>query len=283
MIIDGKLIASSIYQHIRQTWPSVKLGMGVIIATDDPNVGNWLANKRKQAQALGVEWSEFSSIDKEEIVAQVKFWNEDANIHGILIQQPFVPDLLKYKAEILNTINPSKDIDGLTAYTLGNIGFRQHQVLPATVAAIKHALNFAINDESLQLDRLINLAGHHALVINHSQLIGRPLANVLLNFDATVTVAHAATQNLAELMQQADIIVTATGQAGIFDHTMVKEGAIVIDVSVIKTEQGWQGDWLQDENLLNKVQAITPVPGGIGPVTIACLMYNLFNLASQQE
>jgi methylenetetrahydrofolate dehydrogenase (NADP+)/methenyltetrahydrofolate cyclohydrolase len=273
--IDGKQIAEKIYSEISSKLKTFEKPpkLSVILASKDPASKMYIKMKSEKAKSLGIEVEIFEMPDasKDEVIARIE--EENINSAGILVQLPLSDSLKPNTEEILNTIDPAKDVDGLTSTNLGLIAKEVNNgILPATVAAIMECIGFTTNES---LDRYLD--GKNIAIINDSNLIGKPLASLLSKYNTTVNVLNKYTNDIKQYSIQADIIVTATGQGHIFDHTYVKKGCTIIDVTSIKKNDKVIGDFIVSEELKEKADWITPVPGGVGPLTIACLLRNLVN------
>jgi methylenetetrahydrofolate dehydrogenase (NADP+)/methenyltetrahydrofolate cyclohydrolase len=264
-IIDGKQIANEILSSL-QVPTSTRLN--IVLAGNDPASEIYAALKKKKAQELGIEClliKKDEGVTKEELMDTLKSLEG-----GTILQLPLYPHLEESRFEILDAINPEFDVDGLTSTSRGGLGTSKQRFVPATAAAVLECIRFTTEEPLHHY-----LRGQHVVIINHSHLIGRPLAQLLLTHNATVTVCHKFTENLAEVTKQADILVTAAGTPALVTSDMVKEGSTLIDVTSMKVDGKVVGDVKVDEDLQNKIAWLSPVPGGVGPVTIACLLRNL--------
>lgn len=282
-IIDGKQLSENIYIWIKQQLQHVEKTpkLAIIQATKDEASLTYIKMKTKKAEELGIkyeiiEFDELTSAD--DIIYKIHDLNTDSEVDGIMVQLPLYEHLEKDRDLILNTIASNKDVDGLTYPSLGKTFFYQNDnILPATVDAIIECLRFSTDNN------LFELKGKDILILNNTNLIGKPLSVLLQKFNATVTSANEFTGNLSNLTQNADVIISATGKTNLIDHTMIKEGVVLIDVtskSETSIDSGRKivGDIVRSEVLDAKAGYITPVPGGVGPLTIACLLRNLINL-----
>jgi methylenetetrahydrofolate dehydrogenase (NADP+)/methenyltetrahydrofolate cyclohydrolase len=283
-LIDGNKIAAEIYAQLKVQTATNPKRLAILLATDNPAARTYVGLKQKQAQELGltVDIVEFpATATADEIFNRMNVLAADTNINGIMVQLPLYPNLQSQSPYIVNLIPPEKDVDGLTAFSQGSVSQNLRPFYyPATVVAIMECLRAVIvptanlmNTDFRTLEPL--LRGRQAVVVNHSNLVGKPLAAALTNLNATVTIVHEFTANLGQLTQTADILISATGKPGLITAEMVKQGSIVIDVTSVRTEQGIQGDVALTPELQAKVAYLTPVPGGVGPLTVACLMRNL--------
>lgn len=225
----------------------------------------YIENKKKMANYIGYTFDHIK-IDKtttEELIDIINNLNNDESIDGILVQMP-LPDNID-TTKVLNTINPKKDIDGLTDYNSGRLMHNEECLLPCTPAGIMKLLDHYN----------IDVTGIHTVILGRSNLVGKPLANLLINRRATVTVCNAKTENLKKYTLDADILIVATGHKHLVTKDMVKDGAIVIDVGITKEDGKLYGD-VDFDNVIDKVKYITPVPGGVGQMTMAMLAYNIY-------
>lgn len=283
-LIPGKEISQQICAElasiVQQASSVPKLH--VILASDDPASRTYVQMKTKQAESLGIVVDVHQFSDKAapiELIDEIKAINSSEPQSGILVQLPLYPTLTKSRAEILNAIHPDQDVDGLTAANADKLGQHakemwsalstDHKIesgfIPATVIAIMECIVYTGTA----------LPGAEVCIVNASDLIGKPLAKLLTALGAAVTVCDEFTVDLASHTQQADILVTATGNPGLIDSGMVKQGAIIVDVTSLRTADGIKGDVVNSPELEEKVSWLTPVPGGVGPLTIACLLRNL--------
>ena len=276
-IINGKEIAENILNNIKKEVESydVKPTLAVIIVGNDPASKVYVKNKIKKSEFLG-----FNSIlkelpentTKEELLDVIKNLNEDKNVNGILLQLP-LPKGLNEK-DFLDEISPIKDVDGFTTYNSGKL-FKGEK--PYAVACTPKGIIKLLETKN------INLEGKLAVVIGRSNIVGKPIAALLLQKNATVIQAHSKTKNLPEILKLADIIISATGKEEFIKGDMVKKGAIIIDVGITRNKNGKLTGDVDFESVYNKVSYITPVPGGVGPMTIATLMENTLELYKLQK
>lgn len=276
-IINGKEIAENILNNIKKEVENfdVKPTLAVIIVGCDPASKVYVKNKIKKSEFLG-----FNSIlkelpediQKEELLDVIKNLNNDKNVNGILLQLP-LPNGLDEK-DFLDEISPIKDVDGFTTYNSGKL-FKGEK--PYSIACTPKGIIKLLETKN------INLEGKVAVVVGRSNIVGKPVANLLLQKNATVIQAHSKTKNLPEILKLADIIISATGKEEFIKGDMVKEGAIIIDVGIIRNKNGKLTGDVDFESVYNKVSYITPVPGGVGPMTIATLMENTLELYKLQK
>ncbi len=276
-IINGKEIAENILNNIKKEVENfdVKPTLAVIIVGNDPASKVYVKNKIKKSEFLG-----FNSIlkelpediQKEELLDVIKNLNNDKNVNGILLQLP-LPNGLDEK-DFLDEISPIKDVDGFTTYNSGKL-FKGEK--PYSIACTPKGIIKLLETKN------INLEGKVAVVVGRSNIVGKPVANLLLQKNATVIQAHSKTKNLPEILKLADIIISATGKEEFIKGDMVKEGAIIIDVGITRNKNGKLTGDVDFESVYNKVSYITPVPGGVGPMTIATLMENTLELYKLQK
>ena len=232
----------------------------------------------KKAVELGIQTQLFAfedTVKPDEILNKIAILNKDDSVNGILVQLPLYQRLSPFKYRILNSVNPIKDADGLSAINFGL--FSQdimNGILPATVDACLEVIKESFNG---------NFEETNVVIINNSNLIGKPLATILSTLNCTVTIANKFTKQLEQTISNSDIIISATGQGELFDYSIVKENALVIDVTSINKNNKVVGDFKKADESIQKNISYTPVPGGIGPLTIACLFRNLINLAKLQN
>ena len=277
MNIDGKLLAKNLRDHLAVEVAELKASHGVqpsltvIIVGDDPASHVYVKNKIKQTQEIGMISNEIvlpTDTTEEHLLNELEKLNSDNNVHGILVQLP-LPKHLNENA-VISAINPEKDVDGFHAVNSGKLfNGEEGGLVPCTPQGC-----ILLAKEHLGAD----LSGLHAVVIGRSNIVGKPVAMLLLQENCTITIAHSKTKNLAEVCKQADILVAAVGIANFVKADWVKVGATIIDVGInrIISEKGVTklvGDVDYDE-VVSKCAAITPVPGGVGPMTIACLLSN---------
>ncbi len=284
-IIDGKAIASSLREDIANDVKLLKekgtqVGLAVILVGGDPASQVYVGNKVKACEKAGIKSFEHKMDDnatEEEIRHVIKDLNSNQDVHGILLQLPLPKHLANVQEDLVQTISPEKDVDGLTTLNAGKLFLGLDDgLVPCTPQG------------SLKLIQSIdsNLSGKHAVVIGRSNLFGKPMAQLLLQQNCTVTTAHSRTQDLASVCKQADILVAAVGRPKMVQADWVKEGAIVIDVGINRlppAQEGGKSKLVGDvdfDTVKNVASAITPVPGGVGPMTIACLLANTVKAAS---
>lgn len=275
-IIDGKAISAQIRQEIRQETEDFankygfRPGLAVIIVGEDPASQVYVRNKKRACDEVGFYSESYelpATTTQDELNALVDRLNADTKIHGILCQLP-LPKHLDENAVILR-IDPKKDVDAFHPYNVGKIMIGDYSFLPCTPAGV-----MALLERSG-----IDITGKECVVVGRSNIVGKPQAMLLLHANGTVTVCHSRTKNLAEVCRRADILVAAIGKADFFTADMVKEGAVVIDVGMNRRADGKLTGDVDFESVAPKASFITPVPGGVGPMTITMLMKNTLTAA----
>ncbi len=268
--IDGKAVAASVREDVRKEAERIcertgeKIGLAVVLVGDDPASQVYVRLKDKACKEVGMESFQHilpENTSMEELLKLVSKLNDDPKVNGILVQSP-LPGHLDENA-VLDRIDPNKDVDGFHPVNVGLLSQRLAKLMPCTPAGCIELL-----------DRYkIPIEGAHAVVLGRSNIVGKPIAMMLLHRNATVTVCHSRTKNLAEVTSQADILVAAIGKPLFVTRDMVKEGAAIIDVGISRVDNKLLGD-VDYDNVCDKAGWITPVPGGVGPMTIAMLLYN---------
>ncbi|MCL9660313.1 bifunctional methylenetetrahydrofolate dehydrogenase/methenyltetrahydrofolate cyclohydrolase FolD [Paenibacillus hunanensis] len=269
-IISGTQISQEIRQDIKQEVEAMKAqgfqpGLAVVLVGDDPASHVYVRNKEKACHDLGY-YSEVHRLSadtsQEELLALVDKLNKQDNIHGILVQLP-LPKQIEEKA-VIDAISPQKDVDGFHPINVGNLMIGDESLLPCTPAGVIEMIKRTG----------IEMSGKHAVVIGRSNIVGKPVSMLLQRENATVTMCHSRTANMKELTQQADILVVAIGRANFVDASFIKPGAVVIDVGMNRLDNGKLAGDVDFENAKEVSGPITPVPGGVGPMTITMLMKN---------
>lgn len=277
-LIDGKAISASVKQRVAKEVAEVKekgisVCLAVIIVGDDPASKVYVANKKKACEALGIISREYAlpeDTSEEQLLGLIDELNNDRKVNGILCQLPLPRQFNEQR--IINAISPLKDVDAFHPQNVGHIMIGDYSFLPCTPAGIMEMLK----------SEGIEVSGKHCVVIGRSNIVGKPMAMLLLQANGTVTVCHSKTRGLKEICREADILVSAVGKAGFVTADMVKSGAVVIDVGMNRENGKLCGD--VDFAAVEPIAAaITPVPGGVGPMTIAMLMCNTLTAAKQQN
>jgi len=278
-IIDGKAISAALRGEIAAEVTELKKqgitpGLAVILVGEDPASQTYVRNKQKACEEVGFHGEQINlpaTTTQEELLAVVEQLNARSDIHGILCQLPLPKGL--DDSLVIAAIDPKKDVDAFHAENVGHMMIGDQQFLPCTPAGVMELIHRSE----------IAVEGKHCVVIGRSNIVGKPMAMLLLQENGTVTICHTRTKNLAEICRQADILVAAVGRAKFVTADMVKPGATVIDVGINRDENGklcGDVDFAAVEPIAG---AITPVPGGVGPMTIALLMKNTLTAAKQQN
>jgi len=278
-IINGKEISAFVKDKIKDEVNELKekgieVGLAVILVGDNPASKVYVANKKKACEDLGITSYEYllpADTTSEELLALVNKLNNDKKVNGILCQLP-LPKHLDEK-EIINAIAYEKDVDAFHPVNVGKIMIGDFDFLPCTPAGVMEMLKYCD----------IDVSGKECVVIGRSNIVGKPMSMLLLHKNATVTVCHSRTKDLPEVTKRADILVSAVGKANFVTADMVKEGAVVIDVGMNRNDEGKLCGDVDYLNVAPRCSAITPVPGGVGPMTIAMLMQNTLTAAKKQN
>ncbi len=277
-IIDGKAVSAAVKQAVAEevkqlNAKGVTVGLAVILVGEDPASKIYVANKEKACEALGIISKKFvlpADTTQEKLLELIDKLNNDKSINGILCQLP-LPKGLDEKA-VINAISPEKDVDAFHPVNVGKIMIGDYDFVPCTPAGVMEMLSYYD----------IDVAGKSCVVIGRSNIVGKPMGMLLLHKNGTVTICHSRTKNLSEVTRGADILVAAVGRANFVTADMVKAGAVVIDVGMNRNEGKLCGD-VDFEAVSQKASYITPVPGGVGPMTIAMLMKNTLTAAKRQN
>ncbi len=276
LLIDGKQVAKSVREEVAQAVGQFHQRHGrapslhVVLAGDDPASAVYVRNKEKFAGQVGLEGKVHrlpASVSEAELLALVRTLNEDPLVDGILVQFP-VPEGVR-QSEVLRTIDPAKDVDGLHASNVGKLWSGQAGLVPCTPRGCLRLLDEA----------RVELSGKRAVIVGRSNLVGKPVAALLLQRNATVTLAHSRTRDLARVCREADVVIAAVGRAKMLTREHIAEGATVIDVGMNRDEQGKLCGDVAFAEVEPIAHAITPVPGGVGPMTIAMLLENTLKAA----
>jgi methylenetetrahydrofolate dehydrogenase (NADP+)/methenyltetrahydrofolate cyclohydrolase len=278
VIIDGKAIARAVRREVKERVAKLKArgivpGLGIVLAGGYAPSEIYVRSKQRAGARVGieVEIARFGDdVRREELIEQVERWNGDDRLHGMIVQLPLPGGI--DSGPVIDTISPDKDADGLTPASLGRLLAGRPHLVPATPAGIVELL----------VRTGVEIAGRSVVIVGRSELVGKPLANLLLlkgaRGDATVTVCHSRTPDLGAVCRTADILVVAVGRPQLVTANMVKPGAVVIDVGTNRTEDGLVGD-VDFAGVVRVASAITPVPGGVGPMTVAMLLHNTVRAA----
>ena len=278
-IIDGKKISSEIKDELKTTVGQWKeegrsVCLAVIQVGDDPASSVYVGNKKKACAYIGIDSRSYElpeETSQEELLELIRKLNQDDTVDGILVQLP-IPDHMNEK-EVIHAISPEKDVDGFHPQSVGALSIGEEGFVSCTPAGIIQLLKRSG----------IEIEGKECVVVGRSNIVGKPMAMLLLRENGTVTVCHSRTRNLPEVCRRADILVAAIGKPRFFDDTYVKDGAVVIDVGIHRgADKKLCGD-VDFDKVVDKVSAITPVPGGVGPMTIAMLMHNCVEAAKRKR
>lgn len=268
-LLDGKLVKAKLLLDLKEKVDKLdtKLGLTVIQVGEDPASSVYVGQKNKMAEKIGFNFNHIKlddNIKEEELLNIIDELNNDDNVDGILVQMP-IPNHLDAK-RVQNAILPCKDVDGLTDINMGRLSHNIDSLVPCTPMGIIDLLKYYN----------IDISGKNVVIIGRSDLVGKPLASLMSNYDATVTLCHSKTKNLNFYTKNADILIVAIGRENFIKKEDVKEGSIVIDVGINRMEDGRLcGDVFFDD-VKDKVSYITPVPGGVGQMTVAELGYNTY-------
>ena len=275
-LIDGKALAAKMQGKLAEKTAQLKEekgivpGLVVILVGEDPASQVYVRNKERSALAAGFKSQVVrlaESTTEEELLALIETYNQDADWHGILVQLPLPAHIDEEK--VLFAISPEKDVDGFHPTNMGKLWSGHAVMVPSTPAGIMEMFK----------EYQVDLAGKNAVVIGRSNIVGKPMAQLLMDAHATVTIAHSRTKNLAELARQADILVVAIGRGHFVTKEFVKEGAVVIDVGMNRDENGKLIGDVEFDEVAPVASLITPVPGGVGPMTITMLMEQTYEAA----
>ena len=271
-IINGKEIALNLRNQLKQkvqAFPKT-IGLSVVIVGNDPASKIYVRNKVKACEEIGIKSSVYEldeSISQTELENLLSTLGKDENTHGILLQLPLPKGFDAESA--MSKIPPEKDVDGFSAVDLGNLALNKPNFVACTPLGVMKMLEFYG----------IDLTGKNAVVLGRSDTVGKPMAMLLLNANATVTICHSKTVNLPAICKSADVLVSAIGKPKYVTADMVKEGAVVVDIGMNRDENGKLCGDVDYENVAPKTSYITPVPGGVGPMTITMLLYNTYKAA----
>ncbi|MGE0632396.1 MAG: bifunctional methylenetetrahydrofolate dehydrogenase/methenyltetrahydrofolate cyclohydrolase FolD [Pseudobdellovibrionaceae bacterium] len=281
MILDGREVSKAVRERLKQEVQVIKSkrgfppGLAVILVGQDPASQVYVRNKEKACESLGiysVRVDMDASSSEESVLKQIRAFNDDPKIDGILVQMP-VPAQIRSE-KVLETISPDKDADGLTTFNMGLLWVGKKKVVSCTPLGVMRILEHYN----------IPIAGKNVVVIGRSQIVGKPMAHLLSEANATVTVCHSKTENMQDHLRRADIVVVAAGKKRFLGKDDFKQGSVVIDVGIHGSGSGGSvcGD-VRFEELEGWVSAATPVPGGVGPMTITTLLENTVNLAKLRK
>lgn len=270
-IVDGKGIAEGVLQSLKKRADECKSkgitpALAVVLAGDDPASKTYVKNKEEAAKRIGVAFFRFdfpAATAKDELLNELERIQGDTRLTGLIVQLPLPLSLDESRHAIVNAIQPKLDVDCLTDLAQGKLVSGTHHLAPPTPSAILEILNY----------HAIDCKGKHVVIIGRGDLVGKPLVSLLMHQPVTLTVCSRLTNNLADITRQADILITGAGHAGLITDEMIQEGAIVIDASTVLQNGKLVGD-VEFESVAPRSSLITPVPGGVGPITVAKLLEN---------
>ena len=278
-IINGKELAKKIRVELKEEVDELKKQgirpkLAVIMVGDDKASTVYVRNKSKACEEVGIEFEEYLKDDtttQEELISLINELNNREDVHGILLQSP-IPQGLDIR-EAFNKIDYRKDVDGFNPINVGKLSIGEDSFISCT----PHGVIKMLEEYNIETE------GKRAVIIGRSNIVGKPLIQCLLNKNATVTVCHSRTQNIKEIAKEADILIAALGKPKFVTEDMIKEGAVVIDVGINRNEEGKLVGDVDFENVSKKASYITPVPGGVGPMTIAMLLCNVVKSAKMKK
>ena len=280
MIIDGKKIAKDLRQNLKNEIQNLKNNakpyLVVILIGNNTASKIYVKNKEKSASEVGIKSKVIKlevNVSEKDLIKKIEYLNLDINVHGILVQLPLPKHIDERK--IISKINPIKDVDGFHPVNVGNLSSGNDAMIPCTPLGCYLLLKNTIQ----------NLSGKNVVIIGRSNINGKPMAQLLLKENCTVTVTHSKTKNIEKICKHADIIVVAVGKPKMINKNWVNKNSVVIDVGINRIEENGSKKIVGDadfENIKNEVFAITPVPGGVGPMTIACLLKNTLKAFKNQ-
>lgn len=278
-IIDGKKISAQVKAEVAKevevlAGKGISVGLAVVIVGNDPASRVYVNNKKKACALCGIQSYEYAlpeDTTEQQLLELVDQLNRDPKVNGILVQLPVPPQIDDHR--VIEAIAPEKDVDAFTEGNVGKIMIGEYSLLPCTPAGCLDLID----------STGVSIEGKNCVVIGRSNIVGKPMAMLLLHRNGTVTICHSRTRNLRDICSQADILVAAVGKAGFVTADMVKEGAVVIDVGMNRNAEGKLCGDVDFAAVEQKAGYITPVPGGVGPMTIATLMRNTLTAAKQQN
>ncbi|WP_100333428.1 bifunctional methylenetetrahydrofolate dehydrogenase/methenyltetrahydrofolate cyclohydrolase FolD [Bacillus alkalisoli] len=279
VIISGKELATEKRTFIKEQvtklrqFDAVQPTLAVVLVGDDPASHSYVKAKKKACEEAGINClleHYPSTLTQEELLSRIDYFNRNEEIHGILVQLPLPKHI--HENSIIEAISPEKDVDGFHPINIGKMMINQDSFIPCTPYGI------------LEMIRSLNVSitGKHVIVVGRSNIVGKPVGQLFLKEDATITYCHSKTKNLSDITRQADILIVAVGRANLISSSYVKEGAIVIDVGVNRLESGKLCGDVQFDSVKEKASYITPVPGGVGPMTITMLLQNTLQSAQKK-
>ncbi|PIQ76654.1 bifunctional methylenetetrahydrofolate dehydrogenase/methenyltetrahydrofolate cyclohydrolase [Candidatus Peregrinibacteria bacterium CG10_big_fil_rev_8_21_14_0_10_49_24] len=276
LLLDGRKASQALLESLKKDVASLNPSLTVVQVGDDPASTSYIAQKMKSCDTVGMRHEHRhlpADTTLEDLFAVIEELNTNPDVTGFIVQLPLPVHLSQYVPQVIRAINPMKDVDGFCAYNLGKMFLSKEfeHLPPATPSGVMQLLAFYD----------IEIEGKDVVVVGHSNTVGKPLSTMFLNRNATVTTCHIHTKDLARHTREADILAVAVGKPGLISADMVKEGAVVVDIGITKTESGLKGD-VDFDSVSQKASAITPVPGGVGPMTVASLIRNCVRAKQRQ-
>lgn len=275
-ILDGKLLSTQLIDSVKKEVKKFKPTLAVILVGENPASLSYVKTKKKYCEIAGIKYDErhfLDTITQDNLLKEVEKLNNDKSVTGFIVQLP-LPDHIS-PPQIIRAIDPKKDVDGFHAYNLGKMFLSPEfeDLPPATPAGIIKLLD--------HYD--IPIQGKEVVIVGHSNIVGKPIGMMMLNRNATVTTCHIYTKDLASHTKRADILIVAVGKPNLITADMVKDGVVVVDVGINRTEDGKLCGDVDFASVSKKASYITPVPGGVGPMTVAALILNTVNAAKRQK
>lgn len=275
-LLDGKKVSVDLLESLKDKAQDLNPKLVVVSVGEDPASKVYIRQKRLACEKVGINYDEIvlpAETSQTELISKIEMLNQDTSVTGLIVQLP-IPEHL-YVPEIIKAIDPKKDVDGFHAYNLGKMFLSPEfeDLPPATPSGIIRMLDYYN----------IDVQGMEVVVVGHSNIVGKPISTMLLNRNATVTTCHIFTKNLAEHTKRADLIVVAVGKPNLITADMVKDGVILVDVGMNRLEDGKLVGDCDFEAISKKAAYISPVPGGVGPMTVASLIANVVKAAERQE
>ncbi len=275
-LLDGKALSEKLVDSVKEKAEKLKPTLAVILVGENPASMAYVRNKKKACERAGIIYKEFNypeTITQKELLDKIEELNEDDEVNGLIVQLP-LPDQI-YVPEVIRAVDPAKDVDGFHAYNIGKMFLSPEfeDLPPATPLGIVKLLDHYN----------IPIQGKEVVVVGHSNIVGKPISMMMLNRNATVTTCHIYTKDLSAHTLRADILIVAVGKEKLITADMVKEGVIVVDVGMNRNSEGKLCGDVDFDEVSKKASFITPVPGGVGPMTVAALILNTIRAAERQQ
>jgi methylenetetrahydrofolate dehydrogenase (NADP+)/methenyltetrahydrofolate cyclohydrolase len=275
-ILDGKALSDKLIDSVKVKAEALHPTLAVILVGENPASMAYVRNKKRACERAGIEYQEFKypdTITQESLLQKIEELNEDESVNGLIVQLP-LPDQI-YVPDVIRAVSPAKDVDGFHAYNIGKMFLSPEfeDLPPATPLGIVKLLD--------HYD--IPIRGQEVVVVGHSNIVGKPISMMMLNRNATVTTCHIHTKDLAAHTRRADILIVAVGKEKLISADMVKDGVVVVDVGINRNEEGKLCGDTDFESISKKASFITPVPGGVGPMTVAALILNTVRATERQK